>query len=174
MLINYLFLNQKTGRWNAMHVRIAWEIYYHQNKQNSEKPACTASGVCTNHSNSISVNSGSASSSGSGIVNTSSGTAVSCVGITPSNIPSSVSSGNVVPPSGSAVAMGVKSSPVLTLSSTSPHVLNRSGPELASASPYARSPFETSPLSASFIGAPPSHIGEFIDQYKCSEAIVNV
>lgn len=29
----------KTGRWNAMHVRIAWEIYYHQQKQAPEKPS---------------------------------------------------------------------------------------------------------------------------------------
>ena len=28
---------QKTGRWNAMHVRIAWEIFYDQQKQVSEK-----------------------------------------------------------------------------------------------------------------------------------------
>ena len=27
---------QKTGKWNAMHVRIAWEIYNHQQKQKSE------------------------------------------------------------------------------------------------------------------------------------------
>lgn len=129
-----------------MHVRIAWEIYYHQNKQNSEKPACTAA-VGT--------------SSNGTIVNTSSGPAVSCVGITPSNIVSSVSSGNVIPPTASAVALGIKSSPVLTLSSTSPHIINRSG-ELTSAPTYARSPFEASPLSASFVGAPPSHIGEFV------------
>ncbi|KAL7028376.1 hypothetical protein ACKWTF_005815 [Chironomus riparius] len=34
----------KTGRWNAMHVRIAWEIYHHQAKQNPEK-ASSAAGV---------------------------------------------------------------------------------------------------------------------------------
>lgn len=27
---------QKTGKWNAMHVRIAWEIYHHQQKQATE------------------------------------------------------------------------------------------------------------------------------------------
>ena len=27
---------QKTGKWNAMHVRIAWEIYNHQQKAKSE------------------------------------------------------------------------------------------------------------------------------------------
>ena len=31
MYIDYLSL-QKTGKWNAMHVRIAWEIYNHQHK----------------------------------------------------------------------------------------------------------------------------------------------
>ena len=30
------FALQKTGKWNAMHVRIAWEIYNHQQKQKSE------------------------------------------------------------------------------------------------------------------------------------------
>lgn len=24
---------QKTGKWNAMHVRIAWEVYHHQQKE---------------------------------------------------------------------------------------------------------------------------------------------
>lgn len=144
-----------------MHVRIAWEIYYHQNKQNSEKPVCSAAVICANHSNSsISVNSVGTSSNGS-IVNTNSGPAVNCVGITPNNNVSSVSSSIVVPPPASAVALGIKSSPALTLSSTSPHIINRSG-ELTSAPTYARSPFDTSPLSASFVGAPPSHIGEFV------------
>lgn len=36
---------QKTGRWNAMHVRIAWEIYYHQAKLNPEKTATPSLGV---------------------------------------------------------------------------------------------------------------------------------
>lgn len=30
---------KKTGKWNAMHVRIAWEIYHHQAKQNPDKAA---------------------------------------------------------------------------------------------------------------------------------------
>nr|XP_027233010.1 autism susceptibility gene 2 protein homolog [Penaeus vannamei] len=34
----------KTGRWNAMHVRIAWEIYYHQQKQTPEKPGAKLGG----------------------------------------------------------------------------------------------------------------------------------
>ncbi|KAL7028379.1 hypothetical protein ACKWTF_005815 [Chironomus riparius] len=38
------FVPKKTGRWNAMHVRIAWEIYHHQAKQNPEK-ASSAAGV---------------------------------------------------------------------------------------------------------------------------------
>ncbi|GLH00958.1 Uncharacterized protein GBIM_07203, partial [Gryllus bimaculatus] len=32
----------KTGRWNAMHVRIAWEIYHHQQKQQAEAKAGAA------------------------------------------------------------------------------------------------------------------------------------
>lgn len=35
----YLYLHQKTGKWNAMHVRIAWEIYHHQQKQAAEVKA---------------------------------------------------------------------------------------------------------------------------------------
>lgn len=38
---------QKTGRWNAMHVRIAWEIYHHQAKQNPEKASSVAAGMKT-------------------------------------------------------------------------------------------------------------------------------
>lgn len=34
-----VFCAQKGGRWNAMHVRIAWEIYHHQAKQNPDKSA---------------------------------------------------------------------------------------------------------------------------------------
>lgn len=30
---------QKSGKWNAMHVRIAWEIYHHQQKQQAEAKA---------------------------------------------------------------------------------------------------------------------------------------
>lgn len=30
-------LFQKPGKWCAVHVRIAWEIYHHQQKQNSDK-----------------------------------------------------------------------------------------------------------------------------------------
>lgn len=30
------FVSQKTGKWNAMHVRIAWEIYNHQQKQKGD------------------------------------------------------------------------------------------------------------------------------------------
>jgi hypothetical protein len=36
-MINILF--QKSGKWNAMHVRIAWEIYHHQQKQQAEAKA---------------------------------------------------------------------------------------------------------------------------------------
>lgn len=32
---------QKPGRWNAMHVRIAWEILHHQKKENPEKTSAT-------------------------------------------------------------------------------------------------------------------------------------
>lgn len=29
----FSFTFQKTGKWNAMHVRIAWEIYHHQQQK---------------------------------------------------------------------------------------------------------------------------------------------
>lgn len=32
---------KKPGRWNAMHVRIAWEILHHQKKENPEKTSTT-------------------------------------------------------------------------------------------------------------------------------------
>lgn len=38
----HFFSTQKTGRWNAMHVRVAWEIYHHQAKQNPEKASSVA------------------------------------------------------------------------------------------------------------------------------------
>ena len=31
-----VFLLQKSGKWCAVHVRVAWEIYHHQQKQNAE------------------------------------------------------------------------------------------------------------------------------------------
>ena len=36
---NVEFALQKTGKWNAMHARIAWEIYHHQQKQRAEAKA---------------------------------------------------------------------------------------------------------------------------------------
>ena len=118
-----------------MHVRIAWEIYYHQNKQNPEKLAGAPAGL-------------SASGASSSAAAQSASSAV-------------LSSG----PSPTVSALSMKPSPsALSLSSASPHMLHRPGelppPGAAYASALAgRSPFETSPLSASFIGAPPSHIG---------------
>lgn len=40
-------ISQKTGRWNAMHVRIAWEIYHHQAKQNPDKAPPAGMGAKT-------------------------------------------------------------------------------------------------------------------------------
>lgn len=36
---SFLLLFQKSGKWNAMHVRIAWEIYNHQQKAKTEAKA---------------------------------------------------------------------------------------------------------------------------------------
>lgn len=38
-LLQLVYLLQKSGKWNAMHVRIAWEIYHHQQKQQAEAKA---------------------------------------------------------------------------------------------------------------------------------------
>lgn len=127
-----------------MHVRIAWEIYYNQNKQNPDKLANTQLGVAGG--NPMGVAQGGATSSLS-------------------------AAGSVGPSPSSAVTLsGLKTSPALSLSSASPHLLHRPGelPPGAMAA-YAgalpgRSPFETSPLSTSFIGAPPSHIGNLVKQ----------
>lgn len=138
-----------------MHVRIAWEIYYHQNKQSSEKSVCSAAIVSTSHSScGINAISGTSGSIGNGINITScSTTAVGAIAA--NNVTSLVTNGNVVATSGSSSVIGMKS---LSINTSSPHLLHRSG-ETPSAATYGRLPFETSPLAASFIGAPPSHIG---------------
>lgn len=133
-----------------MHVRIAWEIYYHQNKQNPDKLAAAAG-------------SGAASTGSTtpGSVPSSSGTSV-----TPTTTASQTSTASLgAGPSPSAVsAMSMKASPALSLSAAaSPHLLHRPGelpPGAYSTALPGRSPFDTSPLSTSFIGAPPSHIGK--------------
>lgn len=144
-----------------MHVRIAWEIYYHQNRQNPDKLATGSSGNSNSASTSVGPQVGnSAGNAGSGNAN-----------VTPNNNVSVSQSGVVTSlsnlgagPSPSVSSLNMKASPALTLSAApSPHLLHRPG-ELPPAAAYAgtlpgRSPFETSPLSASFIGAPPSHIG---------------
>ncbi|XP_034489322.1 mucin-3A isoform X2 [Drosophila innubila] len=158
------FAPKKTGRWNAMHVRIAWEIYYHQNKQSSEKSVCSASILGTSHSScGINTISGSSGSTGNG-VNSASGSAPSAGGIPANNATISIPNGNVVTASGSSSVIGMKSSSALTINTTSTHLLHRSG-ELSSAATYGRLPFETSPLAASFIGAPPSHIGTSVSPF---------
>lgn len=112
-----------------MHVRIAWEIYYHQNKQNSDK---------------LGTNSGGPSG---GILSS----------------PSSSSSTSVggVMGAGGQPGLGIKSSNALSIAPS--HLLHRASdlppPAYATGIP-TRSPYETSPLAASFIGAPPSHIGK--------------
>lgn len=148
---------QKTGRWNAMHVRIAWEIYYHQNKQNPDKLAAA---------NSSSVGPGSASNPSTPGAATSSSSASVTPTATSISQSMAVSQGLGAGPSPSIVSsLSMKSSPALSLSAgASPHLMHRPG-ELPPGAAYAsamqgRSPFETSPLSASFIGAPPSHIGK--------------
>lgn len=138
-----------------MHVRIAWEIYYHQNKQNPDKLAAAAAA------------SGSASSGGStpGAPPSSSSTSVTPTATVTQTSTASTSNLGAGPSPSAVSALSMKASPALSLSAAaSPHLLHRPG-ELPPGAAYAtalpgRSPFETSPLSASFIGAPPSHIGK--------------
>ena len=150
-----LFLNlQKTGRWNAMHVRIAWEIYYHQNKQNPDKLAVAAASGAASTGRSTPGSAPSSSGGGANVTPTvtvsQTSTATSSLGAGPS--PSTVS------------AMSMKASPALSLTAAaSPHLLHRPGelpPGAYATALPGRSPFDTSPLSTSFIGAPPSHIGK--------------
>ena len=50
---------QKTGKWNAMHVRIAWEIYNHQQKQKSDKGGTKSSSKSSALSSSLPTSSSS-------------------------------------------------------------------------------------------------------------------
>ena len=72
------FSLQKTGKWNAMHVRIAWEIYNHQQKQKSEskEKSSTPSSTATSTSSTKPSTSSSASL----------GSTTNSVGINPSSL----------------------------------------------------------------------------------------
>ncbi|XP_032311887.1 nuclear pore complex protein DDB_G0274915 isoform X4 [Drosophila ananassae] len=146
------FASRKTGRWNAMHVRIAWEIYYHQNKQSSEKTGYSV--ALSNHSQTSNINVAAvnASSGGSGPPSL-------------NNVPTSVIGNGVA--SGPTSTLGNKATPSISLNATSPH-LHR-GSELPSATftnaLQGRLSFEASPLATSFIGAPPSHIGTTVSPF---------
>lgn len=138
-----------------MHVRIAWEILYHQKKQNPD-------GLSGNQTANASAGSTATTPGGSTSVASSSGnSAAQTVTVTQSGAPAQSPLG--AGPSPSVVSsLSMKASPALSLGvGPSPHLMHRPGelPPGAYALP-GRSPFETSPLSASFIGAPPSHIGK--------------
>jgi hypothetical protein len=92
-----------------MHVRIAWEIYHHQAKQNPDKAA----------------------------------------GVKPPDMLRPPS--HMYPPS----------------PNVRPHELppNPTGYPPSAASLQGRSPFDPSPLSASFLGSPSSHLGKIHDQF---------
>jgi len=153
------FTQQKTGRWNAMHVRIAWEIYYHQNKQSPEKQP----GFPTASSNAGSINApippGNMISGGGGGMTSGASTPVNNVAAIPAV------GGGVLVSNGPPSVLGMKTTPTLGMSSTPQHILHR-GSEMPPSAAFpgglpGRLAFETSPLAASFIGAPPSHIGEW-------------
>ncbi|XP_017082044.1 serine-rich adhesin for platelets isoform X2 [Drosophila eugracilis] len=155
------FAPKKTGRWNAMHVRIAWEIYYHQNKQSSEKTGFPAAS-----SNAPSINApippGNLISGGGGIASGAS-TPVNNVAAIPAV------GGGVLVSNGPASVLGMKTTPALGINAAPQHILHRAN-ELPPSAAFAgglpgRLAFETSPLAASFIGAPPSHIGTAVSPF---------
>merc|ERR1712223_293181 len=71
---------KKTGKWNAMHVRIAWEIYNHQQKQKSESKEKSNSS-----SSSSSISTSTKSSTNNSTSNTST-TSISTAGVNPSSL----------------------------------------------------------------------------------------
>ncbi|EDV46940.1 mucin-19 [Drosophila erecta] len=158
------FAPKKTGRWNAMHVRIAWEIYYHQNKQSPEKP-----GFPTASSNAGSINApippGNMISGGGGGGGMVSGAS------TPVNNVAAIPAvgGGVLVSNGPASVLGMKTTPTLGMGTTPQHILHRAS-EMPPSAAFpgglpGRLAFETSPLAASFIGAPPSHIGTAVSPF---------
>ncbi|XP_039231859.1 mucin-19 isoform X2 [Drosophila yakuba] len=156
------FAPKKTGRWNAMHVRIAWEIYYHQNKQSPEKP-----GFPTASSNAGSINTpippGNMISGGGGGMASGASTPVNNVAAIPAI------GGGVLVSNGPASVLGMKTTPTLGMSTTPQHILHRAS-EMPPSAAFpgglpGRLAFETSPLAASFIGAPPSHIGTAVSPF---------
>merc|ERR1719150_2185460 len=50
---------KKTGKWNAMHVRIAWEIYNHQQKAKTDKGGTKSSSKSSSLSSSLPTSSSS-------------------------------------------------------------------------------------------------------------------
>ncbi|XP_017110854.1 nuclear pore complex protein DDB_G0274915 [Drosophila elegans] len=156
------FAPKKTGRWNAMHVRIAWEIYYHQNKQSSEK---TGFPTASSSAQSISapIPPGNLISGGAGGLASGTNPPVNNVAAIPAV------GGGVLVSNGPASVLGIKTTPQLGLNTTPQHILHRPG-EMPPSAAFAgglpgRLAFETSPLAASFIGAPPSHIGTAVSPF---------
>ncbi|XP_070132401.1 serine-rich adhesin for platelets isoform X4 [Drosophila bipectinata] len=150
------FSSRKTGRWNAMHVRIAWEIYYHQNKQSSEKtgyPVTLSSQ--TSNINVASVNASIASSGGNAPSSLNNVVATSVIG------------NGIAVASGPTTTLCNKSTPSIGLNATSPHLHRASElpPATFTSALQGRLSFEASPLASSFIGAPPSHIGTTVSPF---------
>ncbi|SPP86454.1 serine-rich adhesin for platelets isoform X1 [Drosophila guanche] len=160
------FAPKKTGRWNAMHVRIAWEIYYHQNKQGSDKTGCPtgANSANANLSSTNTLNTASNLISGAG------GSSTVSTASTINNIGTvSAIGGGIASASGPTPSISIKSSTAIAMNTTQQHLLQRTN-ELSPPAAFAnalpgRTSFETSPLAASFIGAPPSHIGTAVSPF---------
>ncbi|XP_041451834.1 serine-rich adhesin for platelets [Drosophila obscura] len=160
------FAPKKTGRWNAMHVRIAWEIYYHQNKQSSDKTGCPTGG-----NNAIgNLSSTNASITASNLITGSGGSIIVSTASTINNVgTASAIGGGIVSAIGPTPSISIKSSTAIAMNTTQQHLPQRTN-ELPPPAAFAnalpgRSSFETSPLAASFIGAPPSHIGTAVSPF---------
>ena len=110
-IFNFSF--QKTGKWNAMHVRIAWEIYNHQQKQKSESKEKSSS------SSSVGTSPSSTKSSTTNSASHTSTTSISTAGTNPSSLStppagSKSSSSDVLgraPPTGASDLPNSKPSP---------------------------------------------------------------
>lgn len=136
---------QKTGLWNAMHVRIAWEIYHHQAKQNPDKgPGLGGSSLSALGPGAGS--GGALSLSGGGNTNSSSSSLGGTVNPKPTD-PLLRPPSHMFPP-GSGLAR--------------PASHDFAASYAAAAAAGRPSPFEQSQLPPGFLGGPPSHLSEFL------------
>lgn len=123
-----------------MHVRVAWEIYHHQAKQNPDKGVPGLGGPTGSSLSGL-----SAPSSGGGLSLSSSGT----INPKPTPDPMLRAPSHMFPPGSGGGGVGA----------ARPVSHDFAASYAAAAAAAGRpSPFEQSPLPPSFLGAPPSHL----------------